>query len=80
MLIQVCIDVIVQRLGDATAAGMFKMLSGTFRGRTSSVSLYALPACLLWIMTALHLGQRREKIVKLQDMDVNPDCSEDDHR
>ncbi|CAO2825788.1 unnamed protein product [Amaranthus hypochondriacus] len=63
---KVCIDVIVQRLGDATAAGMFKLLFGTLKGRTSTVSLYALPACMLWILTALHLGHRREQLVKLQ--------------
>ncbi|KAL9382164.1 hypothetical protein Peur_025199 [Populus x canadensis] len=40
---KVCIDVIVQRLGDATAAGMYKLLFSTLHGRTSTVSLYALP-------------------------------------
>ncbi|GAV92974.1 TLC domain-containing protein, partial [Cephalotus follicularis] len=40
---KVCIDVIVQRLGDATAAGMYKLLFSTLNGRASSVSLYALP-------------------------------------
>jgi hypothetical protein len=43
VLPQVCIDVIVQRLGDATAAGMYKLLFSTLHGRTSTVSLYALP-------------------------------------
>lgn len=69
---KVCIDVIVQRLGDATAAGMFKLLFGTFKGRTSTVSLYALPACLLWIITASYLGQQREQLVKLQALETNP--------
>ncbi|XP_048139808.1 uncharacterized protein LOC115748120 isoform X8 [Rhodamnia argentea] len=40
---KVCIDVIVQRLGDATAAGMFKLLFGSLNGKISTVSLYALP-------------------------------------
>ncbi|XP_031282458.1 uncharacterized protein LOC116141033 [Pistacia vera] len=43
---KVCIDVIVQRLGDASAAGMYKLLFGTLHGRTSTVSLYALPVSL----------------------------------
>lgn len=93
---KVCIDVIVQRLGDATAAGMFKLLFGTFKGRTSTVSLYALPACLLWIITASYLGQQREQLVKLQALETNPhrqeqpmsmevlnknpNASQDDHR
>ncbi|PKA57639.1 hypothetical protein AXF42_Ash016685 [Apostasia shenzhenica] len=40
---QVCIDVVVQRLGDATAAGMYKLLFGNLDKKPSSVSLYALP-------------------------------------
>lgn len=40
---QVCIDVIVQRLGDATAAAMYKLLFSTINGKASAVSLYALP-------------------------------------
>lgn len=40
---QVCIDVIVQRLGDATAAAMYKLLFSTLNGKASAVSLYALP-------------------------------------
>lgn len=82
---KVCIDVIVQRLGDATAAGMFKLFSGTLKGRTSTVSLVSLPVCLLWILTALHLGNRRGQLVKLQDRVATDcshatDCSQDDPR
>ncbi|KAF8397130.1 hypothetical protein HHK36_016037 [Tetracentron sinense] len=36
---KVCIDVIVQRLGDATAAGMYKLLFSTHNRRISRVSL-----------------------------------------
>ncbi|KAF9618872.1 hypothetical protein IFM89_002740 [Coptis chinensis] len=45
---KVCIDVIVQRLGDATAAGMYKLLFSTLNGRTSSLPLYALPVLGIW--------------------------------
>ncbi|KAL9230250.1 hypothetical protein vseg_005627 [Gypsophila vaccaria] len=75
---KVCIDVIVQRLGDATAAGMFKLLFGTFKGRTSTVSLYAIPPCVLWIITALHLGHRREQLVKLRAASADSVPIEDD--
>ncbi|XP_021713656.1 uncharacterized protein LOC110681832 [Chenopodium quinoa] len=77
---KVCIDVIVQRLGDATAAGMFKLFFGSFEGKTSTISFYALPVCLLWILTALHLGNQREQLVKLQARTVTSDCCEDDLR
>ncbi|KAK9742266.1 hypothetical protein RND81_03G160000 [Saponaria officinalis] len=76
---KVCIDVIVQRLGDATAAGMFTLLFGTFKGKTSTISLYALPACVLWIITALHLGRRREQLAKLQAASAASVQAEDDN-
>lgn len=65
---KVCIDVIVQRLGDATAAGLYKLLSSTLHGKTSTVSLYALPVCLLWIVTAFHLGCRRTELAKYRSV------------
>ncbi|KAI7736835.1 hypothetical protein M8C21_021519, partial [Ambrosia artemisiifolia] len=45
---KVCIDVLVQRFGDATAAGMYKLLHSTLDGKITHISLYALPVCVLW--------------------------------
>ncbi|KAL6541649.1 hypothetical protein OROGR_011135 [Orobanche gracilis] len=61
---KVCIDVIVQRLGDATAAGMYKLLFSSSNGDPSMVSLYALPVCFVWIMTAFSLGSRQMQLAK----------------
>lgn len=47
---QVCIDVIVQRLGDATAAGMYKLLLSSISGSASTISLYALPVCIMILL------------------------------
>ncbi|AED90855.1 TLC ATP/ADP transporter [Arabidopsis thaliana] len=63
---KVCIDVIVQRLGDAAAAGLFEVLTIALGGQTSTASLYALPVCLIWIVTAFFLGRRQEQLAKLQ--------------
>ncbi|BAT81935.1 uncharacterized protein HKW66_Vig0177950 [Vigna angularis] len=63
---KVCIDVLVQRLGDAAAAGMYKMLFGTLNGNPSTVSLYGLPVCLLWIVSAYSLGRRQVQLSKHQ--------------
>lgn len=63
---KVCIDVIVQRLGDATAAGMFKFLFGMLNGQTSTVSFFALPVCLLWIVIAIRLGGRQAQLARMQ--------------
>ncbi|KAM6598863.1 hypothetical protein CsatA_018472 [Cannabis sativa] len=65
---KLCIDVVVQRLGDATAAGMYKLLFSTHNGRASTVSLYAVPICLLWIVTAYRLGRRQTQLAKLQNV------------
>ncbi|XP_024177972.1 uncharacterized protein LOC112183751 isoform X3 [Rosa chinensis] len=63
---KVCIDVFVQRLGDATAAGMYKLLFSTLNGRASTVSLYGLPVCLLWIVIAFHLGRRQAELARVR--------------
>lgn len=49
LMFQVCIDVIVQRLGDASAAGMYKLLFDTLNGKASTASLCALPVCSLFV-------------------------------
>ncbi|KAL9255939.1 hypothetical protein AKJ16_DCAP05059 [Drosera capensis] len=75
---KVCIDVIVQRLGDATAAGMFRLLFGSLKGKTSTLSLYALPVCFLWMVVAFYLGKRRQQLANPPALVLCPDSQSND--
>ncbi|KAB1214082.1 hypothetical protein CJ030_MR5G017345 [Morella rubra] len=50
---KLCIDVFHSELGDATAAGMYKLLFSTLNWRTSTVSIYALPVCICLTLFSL---------------------------
>ncbi|XP_024971581.1 uncharacterized protein LOC112510408 isoform X1 [Cynara cardunculus var. scolymus] len=65
---KVCIDVLVQRFGDATAAGMYKLLHTKLDGKTTHISLYALPVCVLWVFIGFHLGRRQAQLAKSQNL------------
>lgn len=59
---KVCIDVLVQRLGDAAAAGIYKILQGSPNKGPSTVALCALPVCFAWFGAAFTLGRRQARL------------------
>ncbi|XP_051143050.1 uncharacterized protein LOC127259631 isoform X2 [Andrographis paniculata] len=63
---KVCIDVIVQRLGDASAAGLYKLLFSTLNGKASATSLFALPVCFVWIAVGFNLGRRQTQLATMR--------------
>lgn len=66
---KVCMDVLVQRLGDAAAAGIYKILQGSINKGPSAIALCALPVCFAWIITAFSLGRRQVHLAKSQALD-----------
>lgn len=62
---KVCIDTLVQRLGDAAAAGIYKMMEGLLLEGPSAVAISALPVCVGWLWVAVSLGRRQATLAKM---------------
>jgi len=62
---KVCIDTLVQRLGDAAAAGVYKMMEGLLLEGPSAVAISALPVCVGWLWVAVSLGRRQATLAKM---------------
>ncbi|KAH8949340.1 hypothetical protein BDL97_10G026900 [Sphagnum fallax] len=62
---KVCIDTLVQRLGDAAAAGVYKMMEGLLLEGPSAVAVSALPVCVGWLWVAVSLGRRQATLAKM---------------
>eukprot|EP00249_Psilotum_nudum_P011708 c23338_g1_i2 orf=860-2320(-) len=61
---KVCIDTFIQRLGDAAAAGIYKLLGSSSAMGPSAFALCALPVCLVWLMVAVSIGRRQTVLAK----------------
>lgn len=62
---KVTIDTVVQRLGDAAAAGVFRLFSGLLLG-PAGVALCTVPLCVVWGIVGLSLGARQHGLARAQ--------------
>ncbi|KAJ7518541.1 hypothetical protein O6H91_21G073400 [Diphasiastrum complanatum] len=56
---KVYIDTFIQRLGDAVAAGLFKVISSVLFEKPSATPLLFFPVCFTWLLVAFFLGRRQ---------------------
>lgn len=61
---KVTIDTLVQRLGDALAAGMYRVLGGVLLLGPASIAACAGPICMLWLAVGYLLGQRQQALAR----------------
>jgi len=61
----VIIDTFVQRLGDAAAAGVYKMTEALLLQGPSAVAICALPVCVGWLWVAVALGHRQTLLARM---------------
>eukprot|EP00271_Cylindrocystis_brebissonii_P001452 TRINITY_DN1170_c0_g3_i2.p1 TRINITY_DN1170_c0_g3~~TRINITY_DN1170_c0_g3_i2.p1 ORF type:complete len:531 (-),score=85.02 TRINITY_DN1170_c0_g3_i2:428-1951(-) len=58
------IDTLVQRVGDAAAAGVFRVLGTSFKLGPAGVAAAAMPLCCLWIVSGFSLGMRQQAMAR----------------
>ncbi|KAI5058267.1 hypothetical protein GOP47_0026437 [Adiantum capillus-veneris] len=63
---KVFIDTFVQRLGDATAAGMYELIGFLLPMEPSTIAVCALPVCFVWFVAALSLGCQHQRRVQCE--------------
>lgn len=63
---KITIDTVVQRVGDALAAGAFQMLVPSFGFGPGGVAAACVPACLAWAAVAYGLGRRQQALAAVQ--------------
>lgn len=55
---KLCIDTVVQRMGDTLAAGAFQMVSVWYGAGPAGVAAAACPVCCSWLLVVYSLGKR----------------------
>eukprot|EP00850_Spirogloea_muscicola_P014246 SM000101S09244 [mRNA] locus=s101:43500:45478:- [translate_table: standard] len=70
--LQVLIDTLVQRMGDALAAGVYHILGSKLAMGPSGVAASAIPVCLTWLAVAVALGCQQRILAAAQHSGVAP--------
>jgi hypothetical protein len=58
------IDMVVQRLGDTLAAGLFQLLDVRLRLGVAGVAVAGCAACGAWLLAALRLGAVHSRLAR----------------
>eukprot|EP00899_Mesostigma_viride_P009313 jgi/Mesvir1/18383/Mv14265-RA.1 len=61
---KIFIDTVVQRMGDATAAALVKMLSEAVTLEPFMIAAGAVPICAVWSVVAIDLGKRQNLLAR----------------
>lgn len=62
---KVIIDTFVQRLGDAAAAGVYKMTEALLLHAPSAIATCAFPLCVGWLWVGVALGRRQALLSRM---------------
>ena len=62
MQAKITIDTVIQRVGDALAAGAFQTLVPALGFGPAGVAVACVPVCLLWAAVAFQLGRRQQAL------------------
>lgn len=59
---KVTIDTLVQRLGDAMAAAVFRLLGSGLKLGPAGMAAFSIPLCVVWLLSGYFLGRRQQNM------------------